>query len=272
MEGHHEYQEGHITVNRPDAVRHSDCIMSGYVKLFRKLADWEWYSDSNTFRLFIHCLIKANYEEKKWRGQVIKPGSFVTSTMKLADELHLTRAQIRYSIHNLQNTQNLATKSTNKYTVITVLNWAEYQVYEIEQITNSLANQSPAESPTNRQPIATTKEYKEIKNKELNKKDINTLESQTPKKLSFVAPSLDQIEDYCTLKKLDVVAADFYEYFTEMKWIDSKGEPVKNWKGKLLTWNKFKNGGTKNDSKSDRKISKGYTGSETVGKHGETIV
>ena len=246
--------------------------MSGYVKLFRKLAEWEWYNDPNTFRLFIHCLIKANYEEKKWRGKVIEAGSFVTSSLKLGEELHLTRQQIRHSICNLQNTQNITTKTTNKYTVITVLNWAEYQSYEIEQITNKTTSKQPAKQPTNNQQTTTTKEYKEIKNKELNKKDINTLESRTPKKLSFIAPSLNQIEAYCIEKKLDVVAKDFYEYFTEMKWIDSKGQPVKNWKGKLLTWNTWKNGGTNNDSKSDRGIKKGYTGNETVGKHGETIV
>ena len=246
--------------------------MSGYVKLFRKLADWEWYKVKNTKDLFIHCLIKANYQDKKYKGRIINSGSFVTSYSKLADELGLTTQEIRTAIRNLRRTQNITCETTNQDSTITVLNWALYQSNEECDTTSEITiNQHTSQQSNNKQ-ITTTKEYKEIKKKERKKKDTNTMESETPKKVSFVAPSLDQIEDYCTLKKLDVVAADFYEYFTEMKWIDSKGEPVKNWKGKLLTWNKFKNGGTKNDSKSDRKISKGYTGSETVGKHGETIV
>jgi hypothetical protein len=28
----------------------------------------------------------------------------------------------------------------------------------------------------------------------------------------------------------------FFDYFTEGNWIDSKGNPVRNWKQKLLTW------------------------------------
>jgi hypothetical protein len=246
--------------------------MSGYVKLFRKLADWEWYKVKNTKDLFIHCLIKANYQDKKYKGRIINSGSFVTSYSKLADELGLTTQEIRTAIRNLRRTQNITCETTNQDSTITVLNWALYQSNEECDTTSEITiNQHTSQQSNNKQ-TTTTKEYKEIKKKEKKKKDTNTMESETPKKLSFVAPSLDQIEDYCTLKKLNVVAADFYEYFTETKWIDSKGEPVRNWKGKLLTWNKFKNGGTKNDSKSDRKISKGYTGSETVGKHGETIV
>ena len=31
----------------------------------------------------------------------------------------------------------------------------------------------------------------------------------------------------------------FYNYFTEGNWVDSKGNKVKNWKQKLLTWNGY---------------------------------
>lgn len=46
--------------------------MSGWIKLHRKLLDWEWYSDTNCRLLFIHCLLKANFEDTKWRGVDIK--------------------------------------------------------------------------------------------------------------------------------------------------------------------------------------------------------
>lgn len=53
-------------------------------------------------------------------------------------------------------------------------------------------------------------------------------------------PTLDEIKDYIQEKNLNVDAKQFYDYFTEMKWVDSKGNKVKNWKGKLLTWNSYK--------------------------------
>jgi hypothetical protein len=33
----------------------------GYIKLYRSLLKWEWYDDSNVFRVFMHLLLTANY-------------------------------------------------------------------------------------------------------------------------------------------------------------------------------------------------------------------
>lgn len=52
-------------------------------------------------------------------------------------------------------------------------------------------------------------------------------------------PTLQEIEKYIDEKKLKVNGKQFYDYFTEGNWTDSKGNKVKNWKQKLLTWNKF---------------------------------
>ena len=71
--------------------------------------------------------------------------------------------------------------------------------------------------------------------KNKNKKRIKKEE----KKKEFIAPSLDEIKKYVSDKKLNVDAEKFYSYFTEGNWIDSKGNKVKNWKQKLLTWNGF---------------------------------
>ena len=37
-----------------------------------------------------------------------------------------------------------------------------------------------------------------------------------------------------------IQAQQFYDYFSTGNWIDSKGNKVKNWKQKLLTWNSYK--------------------------------
>ena len=52
-------------------------------------------------------------------------------------------------------------------------------------------------------------------------------------------PCLEEIKNYIKEKELNVDAEQFYNYFTEGNWIDSKGNKVKNWKQKLLTWNKY---------------------------------
>ena len=54
-----------------------------YIKVFRKMLQWEWYTDSKTKALFLHCLLKANWKDTKWKGMVIKRGQFVTSLPSL---------------------------------------------------------------------------------------------------------------------------------------------------------------------------------------------
>lgn len=53
-------------------------------------------------------------------------------------------------------------------------------------------------------------------------------------------PTLEEIQEYVKEKKLNVDAKQFYDYFSTGNWIDSKGNKVKNWKQKLLTWNSYK--------------------------------
>lgn len=55
-------------------------------------------------------------------------------------------------------------------------------------------------------------------------------------KKAFVPPTLEDIKQYCVERNNNVDPKRFYDYFTEMKWIDSEGKPVRNWKGKMITW------------------------------------
>ena len=73
-----------------------------------------------------------------------------------------------------------------------------------------------------------------------NAKDNNTLINNTinkGKSKRILPTSLQEVQDYVKAKNLNVNPALFYNYFTEGNWIDSKGNPVKNWKQKILTWN-----------------------------------
>ena len=54
-----------------------------------------------------------------------------------------------------------------------------------------------------------------------------------------VPPTLEEVKAYCEERNSSVDPVEFYEYFTEGNWIDSKGNKVKNWKQKLITWEKF---------------------------------
>jgi len=100
---------------------------SGWVNLHRKILGWEWYSDINTCRLFIHMLLKANWQEGKFRGTTVPRGSFISSLDKLSEETKLTKREIRTAISHLKMTGELTVKTTNRYSVFTIQNYDFYQ-------------------------------------------------------------------------------------------------------------------------------------------------
>lgn len=88
--------------------------------------DWEWYENTNVFRLFYHCLLHTNLEDKRYCGREIKAGQFVSSITRISAETGLTESQVRTALKKLKDTGYISTKSTNKYTLYTV---NEYQNY-----------------------------------------------------------------------------------------------------------------------------------------------
>ena len=131
---------------------------NGWLKLHRKIYEWEWYTDGNTFRLFLHLLLNANFEDKKWKGITIKKGELLTGRLKLADDLKLSEQQIRTSLNRLKSTNEITIKSTSQYSIISINNWEEYQ--QINQASNQQVTNN---QPTSNQQVTTTKECKERK-------------------------------------------------------------------------------------------------------------
>jgi hypothetical protein len=100
--------------------------MSGWIKIHRKIRDWEWYDDANTMRVFIHCLVSANWRAKIWRGFEIERGSFFSSYEKIGEELRLSKQQVRTSLKKLKSTQEITLKATRNGLLLTVSNYASY--------------------------------------------------------------------------------------------------------------------------------------------------
>ena len=99
----------------------------GWISLYRKMFDWDWYLDSNTKSLFIHLLLKANRIDNNYQGEIIKRGQHKTGLFKLAAETGLSIQQLRTSLKKLEKTNDITSKSTNKYRIITVVKYNDYQ-------------------------------------------------------------------------------------------------------------------------------------------------
>lgn len=133
-------------------------IEDTFIKLNRGITGWEWYQDANTFRLFVHCLLKANWKDLKFKGEVVKRGSFVTSLEQLSKELGISIQQVKTALKHLIKSECLTSKSTNKYRIIKVLNYDSYQTANKQTNSQLTINQQT----TNKQ-VTTSKELKELK-------------------------------------------------------------------------------------------------------------
>jgi hypothetical protein len=102
-------------------------MSTGWIKLHRQLLEWEWYDDTNTKCLFLHCLLRANHSDTEWRGHNINRGQFLTSVDTLTRETGLSVSQIRTSLKKLISTNEIASKSQARSTVITVLGYDSHQ-------------------------------------------------------------------------------------------------------------------------------------------------
>ena len=90
----------------------------GYIKLHRKLLDWEWFQDANVFRLFIYLLLAANYKPKRWQNIDIKRGELITSQSQLSIKTGLTIKQVKSAMNKLKSTNDIDILGTNKFTKI----------------------------------------------------------------------------------------------------------------------------------------------------------
>ena len=182
-----------------------------YIKLFHRMLTWGWYSDTNTFRVFMHILLRANYKESEYLGQKIGAGECVFGYNAWSKELGLSVRQLRTAITHLKSTNEIRVKSTNKFSIITVVKWEFWQIEEGEATSKRQANRQASDKQA-----TTSKEYK----------NTNT------------TPTIEEVREYVKEKGLMIDADYFYEYYTTAEWKDAKGKPVKNWKLKALNWNR----------------------------------
>jgi len=143
-------------------------MKSNFISLNRKILEWRWYNRPNTFRVFIHILLKANYVDKEWEKTIIKRGTFVTSSLKLSSELGLSRTKIRTAIKHLTETKEISVSTNKNYMLVTVNKYDSYQfdISSDQQLTNN--------RPTVNQQLTTTNNINNI-NKIINVVDLEVL-------------------------------------------------------------------------------------------------
>lgn len=189
---------------------------NGHIKLFRQMLDWGWYGDTNTVRVFLHILLRANYKESEYLGHKIGAGECVFGRKAWSEELGLSEQQIRTAISHLKSTNEIRVRATNKFSIITVVKW------ELWQIEEGLNDHRTTNKPTNKQPTT-------------NQQPTTSKES---KNTTTNIPTIYDVREYAKENGLLIDPDYFHKYYETAGWVDGKGKPIKNWKLKALNWNR----------------------------------
>ena len=155
--------------------------MSGHIKIDRRILEWEWYSDINTCRLFIHLLLKANWKDGRFQGTEVPRGSLVTSYSSLAKDTGLSVKNVRTALNHLETTGEVAVNRHSKFSVVTV---KKYNLYQTDgTVTGSQV--AVNRQATGGQP-ATIEESKKGRRKESNNNTPSAPDDKSPCAGSFL--------------------------------------------------------------------------------------
>lgn len=66
--------------------------------------------------------------------------------------------------------------------------------------------------------------------------DNNKDNNKVSKGRAFTPPTFEEVEEYAISRGYQNLAKKFFEYYTTGDWRDSKGNKIKNWKQKFITW------------------------------------
>lgn len=195
-------------------------MSAGWIKLHRQLLEWEWYDDTNTKCLFLHCLLRANHSDTEWRGHNIKRGQFLTSVDTLTRETGLSVSQIRTSLKKLISTNEIASKSQARSTVITVLGYDSHQ-----------DNDKPVDKLMTMKSQADDNEIATDKN-------VRMKECKNDKKVTrrFTPPTDIETVSYFVEKGSNNIEAEkFWLFYDSKNWMVGKTK-MKKWQSAASGW------------------------------------
>ena len=169
-----------------------------FITLHRRITQWEWYTDGNTVRVFLHLILLANHKETRWRGEVIGRGQVLTGLDQLSRE----------------------------FRVITINN---YSVYQDKKERKQQANQQTDQQADNKQVTASNNV-----NNDNNKNKTSSIECV--KRSAFTAPTKQETASFFEANGSTIDEASKYWYHYDANgWMVGKVK-MKSWTSAAKKW------------------------------------
>lgn len=102
-------------------------MISGFIKIDRKITEWGWWSDDTVFRFFVGIILLANFKDSFFKEKLVERGSFITSIPKLCAYFEMSERKVRRCLTSLKETGEIIDEANNHFRKITIINYNEYQ-------------------------------------------------------------------------------------------------------------------------------------------------
>lgn len=198
----------------------------GYIKLYRRMMKWGWYTDTPTKCVFLHLLFLACYEPCYYKGVQLEPGQAVSSIRQIATDTGLTVKQVRTAINHLKETQEVAQSPCGKFSVFTVNNYNDYQCAGTDE------GKQRAQKGHSEGTDPNIKKNKEVKNTPYNPPQGD---ESVPISKRFVPPTPEEVNTYCRERNNGIDGKEFCDFYASKGWMIGKSK-MKDWKAAVRTW------------------------------------
>lgn len=99
----------------------------GWIKLHRKMREWQHYSEPSVLLVFIDLLLSTNSKDGTYQGMEIKRGQTSITIDSVMEHTRLARNTVRLALRKLEESGEIRREKSGKGTITTVLNFEQYQ-------------------------------------------------------------------------------------------------------------------------------------------------
>ena len=101
--------------------------MEGWIKIHRKILEWQHFQEPNVFAVFMYLLLSANTKDGWDRGDRVTRGQSCATVNEMSKKLKLSRPTVHKAIKKLEMSGEIVRKKVKFRCFTTIRNYAKYQ-------------------------------------------------------------------------------------------------------------------------------------------------
>lgn len=155
---------------------------NGFIKIDRKILDWEHITEAVVLQVFLYLLLKANHKAKWHNGKMCERGATFVSIRTMCDDLGMSPHTAIKALRTLEDSGEVVrTQVTQKLSKTKLVNYSKYQGVERGSSGAKTATQTATQTATK---TATKQERKE------RKEDIDVVDNKCARTHEEIAADL----------------------------------------------------------------------------------